>query len=309
VARVLVIGAGVSGLTVAACLAEAGHEARIRAAASPRETTSYAAGAMWGGVFAAPQDRVTGWAAESLAAFRELAENPDSGVRIASGTLATRGTAGPPPELFPGAETVSTEPPAGFNLAFRITVPVIDMPRYLDHMAAGIDIEIGLVDSLEDALGQAEVVFNCAGIGARQLAGDDGLRPVRGQHVIVENPGIDEFFIADPFGESWTSWFPHGNQVVLGGIAQEGDWETAPRAADAERILTACAEIEPRFADARVIEQRVGLRPARDTIRVEAERIGSGLVVHDYGHGGTGVGLSWGCAREAVTLLDRAQTP
>jgi D-amino-acid oxidase len=25
--------------------------------------------------------------------------------------------------------------------------------------------------------------------------------------------------------------------------------------------------------------------------------------VHDYGHGGTGVLLSWGCARDAVKLL------
>jgi D-amino-acid oxidase len=300
----LVIGAGVSGLTVAACLAEAGHEARIVAAAPPRETTSYAAGAMWGGVLAEPQHRFTGWAAESLAAFRELAEDPASGVRIGSGVLATRDQLAPPPVLFPGVELREVEPPPGFGRAFRVSLPVVDMPPYLDHMSSRVRVEIGEVKSLEQAVEEHGTVFNCAGVGARALTGDEALRPVRGQHVVVENPGIEEFFLADPWGDSWESWFPHGDSVVLGGIAQEGDWETAPREADAERIVAACAAVEPRFAGARVIEQRVGLRPARDTVRVEAERVGSGLVIHDYGHGGSGVGLSWGCAREAVALLD-----
>jgi D-amino-acid oxidase len=46
----------------------------------------------------------------------------------------------------------------------------------------------------------------------------------------------------------------------------------------------------------------VGLRPGRSAVRVEAEPRGDGLVVHDYGHGGAGVTLSWGCAEEAVAL-------
>ncbi|WP_422774205.1 FAD-dependent oxidoreductase [Plantactinospora sp. WMMC1484] len=40
----LVIGAGVSGLTTAICLAESGRRVKIWAAELPEQTTSYAAG-------------------------------------------------------------------------------------------------------------------------------------------------------------------------------------------------------------------------------------------------------------------------
>jgi D-amino-acid oxidase len=132
---------------------------------------------------------------------------------------------------------------------------------------------------------------------------DAGVHPVRGQHLVVENPGIEEFLITEPFPPSWASYFPHGDRVVLGGVAQDGDWALEPREADAELILDNCARWEPRLRDARVIEHMVGLRPARDDVRVEAERIGSALCVHNYGHGGAGVALSWGCAREVVELV------
>ena len=57
--------------------------------------------------------------------------------------------------------------------------------------------------------------------------------------------------------------------------------------------------------DARILEHQVGLRPVRDVVRVEAQTLGSARVVHNYGHGGTGVGLSWGCAGEVVALVAR----
>jgi D-amino-acid oxidase len=305
--EVLVIGAGVSGLTTALCLAEAGHGVRIRTAALPQQTTSRAAGAMWGSTFAGPADKVAGWASVSLAAFRELAGDPGSGVAIVSGTLASGGGGAPPPQVFPGVEVHRSEPPAGYAAGFRITLPLIDMPRYLDHLsarveAAGIPIEVRPVASLAEAAGEAPVVVNCAGVGARDLVGDPALRAVRGQHVVVENPGLDEFFMTEPLGPAWTSLFPHGERLVLGSVAQEGDWDTEPRTEDAEAILERCAAVEPRVRGARVLEHQVGLRPVRDVVRVEAQALGAARIVHNYGHGGTGVGLSWGCARDVVAL-------
>jgi D-amino-acid oxidase len=305
---VLVLGSGVSGLTTAVCLADAGHTVRIRTAAMPQETTSRAAGAMWGSTFTGPADKVTGWAATSLQDFRMLAAQPDTGVAITSGTLASSSGAAPPPQMFPGIEIRPREPPEGFAAGFRVTLPVINMPRYLDYLVrrltdAAIEIEQWPVSSLAEAANEAPIVVNCTGIGARELAGDSALLPVRGQHVVVENPGLDEFFMTEPFGPEWTSWFPHGDRVVLGSVAQEGDWDLKPRTADADRILEGCAALEPRLRDARVIEHQVGLRPMRDEVRVEIEQIGATRCVHNYGHGGNGVGLSWGCAREVVRLI------
>jgi D-amino-acid oxidase len=71
----------------------------------------------------------------------------------------------------------------------------------------------------------------------------------------------------------------------------------------ATRILRDCAAVEPRLNGARVVGHQVGLRPFRPQVRLEAEATGDGpLVVHNYGHGGAGITLSWGCAREAAAL-------
>lgn len=59
-----------------------------------------------------------------------------------------------------------------------------------------------------------------------------------------------------------------------------------------------------KVARNRIIREVVGLRPYRDTgFRVEAERVGEKLLVHNYGHGGAGITLSWGTASQALDLL------
>jgi D-amino-acid oxidase len=131
------------------------------------------------------------------------------------------------------------------------------------------------------------------------------VHPVRGQHVIVENPGLDEFFMEEP-APRWAGWFPHGDHVVLGGCADEDDWRLEPDPVLAEEIVRRCAAIEPRLAEARVIEHRVGLRPARSEIRLEEVALGASRCVHNYGHGGTGVALAWGCARDVCSIVARA---
>jgi D-amino-acid oxidase len=76
-----------------------------------------------------------------------------------------------------------------------------------------------------------------------------------------------------------------------------------PDPATADRLLAAAAAVEPRLAGVAVLEHRVGLRPGRPYVRLEAEVLADGRqVVHNYGHGGAGVSLSWGCAAEAARL-------
>lgn len=308
--EVVVVGSGVIGLTTALCLAEGGLGVRIVTAALPQQTTSRAASAMWGGSFLEPAAKVRHWAEVARQDFGELAAQPGTGVRLARGTLAARQTPqGPPPEAFPGVEISRRElAPEGFLAAFSIVVPVVDMPPYLDYLlsrftAAGGELELGTLHTLAEVADQAPVVVNCTGVGARELVPDPDLRPVRGQHVIVENPGLEEFFMDEPFGDRWVSFFPHGDHVVLGSSAQPDEWSLEPDVGIAEGIVRRCTEIEPRLQGAKIIEHRVGLRPTRSAVRLETEPLGSSQCVHNYGHGGSGVALSWGCAREITSTL------
>jgi D-amino-acid oxidase len=100
----------------------------------------------------------------------------------------------------------------------------------------------------------------------------------------------------------WVSYFPHRDRVVCGGIRLPDRWDRTPDPEVTDRIVARCRRVQPRLRDAEIIEVVTGLRPDRPAVRVEAEPLGSGLCVHNYGHGGNGVSLSWGCAREAAEL-------
>lgn len=310
--EIVVVGAGVSGLTTAICLAEAGRDVVCWTAEPPQATTSRVAGAMWAATRAGPGDKVVGWAERSLIEFRALAERPETGVRMATGTLASRRFADPPPpEMFPGVPiTPRRDMPGGYLGAFETTVPLIDMPRYLGYLErrlqnAGVRIELRRVGRLDEVAEEAELFVNCTGLGARELVPDLSLQSVRGQHVVVENPGLEEFFLEDPFADEWTMWFPHGDRVILGGIAQPGDTNPEPDPAISAAIRERCASLEPRLRDARVLDEQVGLRPVRDSVRLEEESLAGARCIHNYGHGGSGVALSWGCAREVEALVTR----
>jgi D-amino-acid oxidase len=316
---VVVVGAGVSGLTTAVCLAEDGLRVRVWTADAPQRTTSAVAGAMWGPSFVGPPEKVLGWLRTTLAELTELAARPgDTGVHLARGRMVARSDLGTrlPPQvtMIPELERCRPEElPEGFVSGYWGTVPLVDMPRYLDHLEgrlvrAGCRIELRSLHSLSEAMGEAPVVVNCTGVGARRLTGDQELRPMWGQHVVVENPGLDEFFAEIARGAEWANYFPHGDHVVLGGIAKADDWSLEPDPVTAAGIVERCARVEPRLRDARVVGHLVGLRPDRPAVRVERETLegptGDTMTcVHNYGHGGTGVSLSWGCAREAAALV------
>jgi D-amino-acid oxidase len=307
----LVIGAGVSGLTTAICLAETGRRVTIWTDAPPRATTSYAAGAMWGPYLVEPVNRVRTWSTHTLAVLRRLAAEPDTGVRLLAGVEASRVPAEPPEwgsQLDGFRMCDATELPDGFTTGWRYTAPAIDMPVYLGYLqqrllAAGGNIEIHPITSLHEPAAAASLVINCTGVGAHDLVPDPELTPIRGQLVVVENPGITEFFSEDT-GSSpdLLHYTPHGDTVILGGTAQPGLWDREPDPATAEAIIARCARIQPRIRHSRVIEYRVGLRPSRPYIRVEEQKLDDAHIIHNYGHGGAGVTLSWGCGTEIATL-------
>ncbi|MGW4640194.1 FAD-dependent oxidoreductase [Sphaerisporangium sp. NPDC004334] len=318
---VLVVGAGVIGLTTAVHLAEQGLAVRLRGDQPPRETTSAAAMAVLSGPLLSdpadtaswePYETVAAWHRLGLDTFAGLAGQPGTGVRVTPGRWASRTEIADASwiQRLPGYEPCAPEEHPGFALAFRMTVPIVDMPAYFEHLterlvAAGGALEIGSVASLEEAAAEAPVVVNCTGAYAQRLAGDPEVRPMRGQHVIVENPGVTDYFYEFSKGPKLTAFMPHGDRLVCGGTATRDDWSREPDPVQTEEIIARCAAVDPRIAGARVVGVETGLRAGRPRVRLEEETAGGARVIHNYGHAGAGVGLSWGCAHEVGRLVQR----
>lgn len=312
-ADVVVLGAGVIGLTTAITLAEQGRRVLVRTAEPPGATTSAAAGALWGPWQAKPHNRVLAWAGHTLDVLTALAGEPGTGVRMACGNdISTRHHQ--PADWFDLLLDVRPcapdELPSGYTHGVHYTAPLVDMPVHLDYLArrlraANGTIEINPVATLHEATVLAPIVVNCTGLGARTLVEDDTLRPIRGQHLVTTNPGITEFTEVDT-GDSpdLIAIYPHSDHLVLGGTAESGVWDRQPSLETAEAILARCTALDARLFAVEIIGHRVGLRPARTEVRLE-ERPGpdGGRVFHNYGHGGAGVSLAWGCANYAATLI------
>lgn len=175
---------------------------------------------------------------------------------------------------------------------------------------AGVRIDTDFITDLGDVHGN--LIINCAGLGARELVGDEMLHPIRGQVVIVDHTGVSDGISDETDPDRITYVYPRGHEVVLGGQRSLVDDSTVVDDELTDRIRSDCAVLDPRVERAPMSRVRVGLRPGRPTVRLETETLSDGrTVIHDYGHGGAGYILSWGCADEVeylarTTIGDRA---
>ncbi len=306
--RAVVVGAGVVGLTSALRLRRAGVEVAVWAARRSPSTTSDVAAAIWYPYQAGAGGAVGRWAAETYAELRRLAAAGAPGVRLRMGTELFRTTT--PDPWWRDAVPELTRPargslPAGYLDGHRFAAPVLDMSVHLPALEGtletlGTGIERRRVTDLAEPLAAADVVVNCTGLGARELVPDPGLTPVRGQVLRLGPVGVDEWLVDDSDGLTYV--VPRDRDVVCGGSADPGREDVEVDPAESAEILARCVALEPRLAAAPVLGAAVGLRPVRPQVRVE--RVGA--VVHNYGHGGAGVTLAWGCAGEVVRLVTGA---
>ncbi|GAB2666880.1 FAD-dependent oxidoreductase [Kribbella swartbergensis] len=304
--RVIVVGAGVIGLSCAVRLAEGGYDVAVFARDLPLETTSAVAAAIWYPYLSAPEDRVAAWSRTSYDEFAKLAEiEPSVRMRHGREFLVHRTPDPRWADVLPDLTRVAS-PPAGFEDGWAFTAPVVEMPDYLRFLVKRLEHAGGTLTraALSALPTTADVVVNCTGLGARLTAADPTVIPVRGQVMTVAQCGVTEWLIADRAPDDLTYVIPRENDIVVGGTSEPGNWNLAVDPATADQILTRAAELVPQLRKAEVLRHRVGLRPARPSIRCELVRTTTGEpVIHCYGHGGSGVTLSWGCANEVFELI------
>lgn len=304
---ILVIGGGVIGLSAARCLQKAGYAVHIITRELPEASASMAAGAVWSGSDLYGVQRQ--WAAATLEYLLAQAAIPDSGVSLRT---MREVFAQPVPdpwyrELLPAfARLPAAALPPGLAAGYRLQVPIVAPPIYLrrlqaQFLEAGGTLETRALDSLEQVAGAAPIIVHCSGVGARQLAADSGVYPIRGQTVLIDAPNIRSGYMDN---SAIDHIFPRSDGVLLGGVKLPGDWNREPDAAISADIIARASAIEPSVAAAPRLRHFVGLRPGRAQVRLEAAALpAGGAVIHNYGHGSVGYTLSWGCARAVLALV------
>lgn len=312
---VVVLGAGVSGLTCGILLLQKQFQVTLLASQFPPFTTSNVAAAVWYPFKASPREKMLHWSKRSFQKFETLTTEPASGISWIDFTELHMHSI---PEPWWSSAVLqmrclgAEEIPPPYQVGFMARVPVAETPLYLPYLLDQFQKLGGKLQSCATPLNSLEelnhpLLVNCTGLGARDLCQDFDVFPIRGQVVRTSNPGIRHGFSDDEGPLAITYIIPRSNDCILGGTAEENQWGLDISEKISQQILAKSQQLEPRLKDVQVLETKVGLRPGRTTVRLERERISPTCqVIHNYGHGGSGFTLSWGCAEEVVQLVEEA---
>ena len=231
--NVAIIGAGVSGLTCGVVFAERGYRTAIFAKQTGQQTTSGAAAAVWFPYDAQPAERVIPWALRTFDVLVELARIPETGVSMIETRqiLRTDEIQIPDWAIPLGASVIPSDGEGSlesFKNGFSLRVPLTDTTIYLDYLAARFLKASGEIhanvrfENLEEVDPKFDLVIDCAGIGARELARDADLEPHRGQVAIV--PKIDGLSCAIVCDDAPLMYaIPRTNDCVFGGTNEVSD--------------------------------------------------------------------------------------
>lgn len=324
--NIAIVGSGIIGLTTATviqdCLKSTAKVTIYSENLSPNTTSDVAAG-LWAPYlfFETSEDKILEWATLTHNQFLKLWKNGsanEAGVSLQFVKSVSEAPYSPftkhinfgeqpmmPNDIEEMSKLLKQSFQSGVTYLTMACEPIKYLPYLLQQfMKHGGTLKREKVHHLEQLLGY-DLIVNCCGLGAADLNGDTQMRPVRGQVVRVKAPWQ---FTSLLVGGVYV--IPNLSSTVLGGTSQIGDRDISIRDSDTTRILHGCNTLVPSIQNAEIIQHNVGIRPGRTKVRLEKEIVNINgkqtPIIHNYGHGGCGITLSYGCATSAAILVKEA---
>ncbi|UOX34048.1 FAD-binding oxidoreductase [Flavobacterium sediminilitoris] len=306
---VTVLGCGIVGLTTAIKLQEQGYKVTIIAKERFNKTLSSKVGAIWFPFEVHPKEKANKWA---TLAYQEYLLDIKEGNGIAfipfitsyNNESNTDWTNQLPKESV--RKALSAELPKGIEMAYISIVPLAEPLLYLPYLFTRFTNNGGAfkeqqIISLQEAANLNTLIINCTGLGAKELCNDTDLQPMRGQILRCEKMDIPSY--ADSIKKGALSYIINRSEdCVIGGTDYENDWNTNVEINDTNLIIKRLLDIGLSQKTPNIIEEIVGLRPKRSAVRFEFDENFSNIF-HNYGHGGAGFTVAWGCAIDLVEIV------
>ncbi|KAF8750301.1 FAD dependent oxidoreductase [Rhizoctonia solani] len=328
--QVIVIGAGVVGLSTAIRIQELGHTVTIVAECLPGDKKSIDFTSPWAGAhhvsLAGGDMRQQGMDRETFKVMWEMSEPNNPAERCFMRIPQQEHFCGTK-EAYQGLDVMpefremrQEELTQGADSGAAFNTITIDTPVYLPYLLStflgkgGGVVRAKIMHVSQVAQGaftstKPDAIVVCAGIGARNLGGveDKDVYPVRGQVVLIRAPWVKFGRTKSESDDTWTYVIPRrSGDVILGGTKGVNDWYPLARPATVDDIISRGKTPTAEDVKGIMIESGCGFRPVRKGgIRLETgsvEWVDEGVrkqtpLVFNYGHGGYGYQSSWGSAK------------
>lgn len=304
--NIAVIGAGISGLSSAFKLVEAGHSITVFAKAFSPHITSNRAAAFWLPYHIRNDKRGIDWCRRSYEVYKALSNDKATGISMKQ---LIKVVADDVPEVdrswkdFMPEGSYTPLPKerlfAGYIEGDEAEVPLIETQIFLPWLqeqlrSKGVKFHQKEVKGFFELTGY-DLLINCSGLGARTLCSDEQLIPYRGQVALLSPKEGMPIFLDN---EKPQYIVPRQDAIIVGGTYEPNVWEETTEPKTIEFLLQKAFTIYPELQQQQYLGSWAGLRPHRNDVRLEREN----NIIHNYGHGGSGFTLAFGCAEDVLKL-------